>query len=395
MAQQQQQNPNQQQLLNGVPRNPGVIGPNNAVPGLPTGVPNGLPTGLPVNGAPNPARPHTAIQGMPNGGTGTPPMPPGGIPMKMVPQPGLQQTMNARPGIPLPANTDSARIIREANRVQEQQRLVQSRQQHQFHNQQPFMQQLPQSSPPLNMQGVNAAPNNTPMMGAFQAVSAVGSPSFHAPALAQNVATASPRLNHPAPLQATGQALPSVGSIQNSIQRSHPNITPEQANKLATERLQQYHQQQQRISQAALNAAAGNIGAMAGGFPVAHDATNVPQQQQQSQQQQVQQPLAQPNGVAANGPPLQLQQAQGHSPLMRVQQPGQPNRLGVTNSPALNGMVLQPSRSATPQTHRSVSVQSGAPVQPPPPPGPGLPGVQNPGQPKNSPRAPQAQMATG
>ncbi|WEW61289.1 RNA polymerase II transcription elongation factor SpEAF [Emydomyces testavorans] len=378
VAQQQQQNSNQQQLLNGIPRNAGAIVANGAVPGIPAAVPNGLPNSVPANsGAMNQARPHTAMQGMPNGATGNAPVPPGGLPMKMMPQPGLQPTINARPGIPLPANSDSARIIREANRVQEQQRLVQSRQQqHQFHNQQPFVQPLPHSSPPnVNMQGINSAPNNTAAIGAFQAVSSVGSPPFHAPVLVQGVSTASPRMNHSNPQANSGQALPTVNSIQNSIQRSHPNMTADQVNKLANERLQQYHQQQQRISQAALNAAAGNIGALPAGFPIPHDANGMQQQQ-----------VPQPNGVPNGAQPLQLPQTQGQSPLMRVQQPGQPNRLGVTNSPAMNGMVLQPSRSATPQNHRTGSAQGGPPVPAPP--------LQAPG-PKNSPRAPQAQMATG
>ncbi|EEP79930.1 predicted protein [Uncinocarpus reesii 1704] len=128
----------------------------------------------------NQARPHTTIQGMPNVATGNNALPPGGIPMKMMPQAGLQQTVSARPGIPLPANTDSARIIREANRLQEQQRLVQSRQQqqHQYHGQQSFVQQAPHPSPTLNIQGSNSAPNNTAMIGAFQAASGVGSPFF-------------------------------------------------------------------------------------------------------------------------------------------------------------------------------------------------------------------------
>ncbi|EFW19730.1 conserved hypothetical protein [Coccidioides posadasii str. Silveira] len=377
VAQQQQQNSNQQPLLNGIPRSSSAVSASSGMQSMPAGTSNGLPNGIPTNNGINQARPHTAMQGMPNGTPGSTPMPPGGMPLKMIPQPGLQPTMNARPGMPLSSNSDSARIIREANRVQEQQRLVQSRQQqHQFHNPQPFVQQVPHSSPNMTIPSVNSAPANGSMMGAFQAVSGISSPSFHAPALSQGVSTASPRMNHPTPLSANNQAMPTVSSIQNSIQRSHPNMTAEQANKLANERLQQYHQQQQRISQAALNAAAGNIGAMPAGFPIPHDTNSVQQQ-----------PLPPSNGVPSSAPPLQLPQTQGHSPLMRVQQPSQPNRLGVTNSPAMSGIVLQPSRSATPQNHRTGSGQSV-------PPGVQVPSVQAPGQ-KSSPRAPQAQISSG
>lgn len=134
-------------------------------------------------------------------------------------------------------------------------------------------------------------------------------------------------------------------------------MSPEQVNKLATERLHQY--QQQRMSQVAMNAAAGNLSAVQANYQVSHDANF--------------QAHSQP-GMPNGAPGMQVQ---GYSPMMRVSQNAQQNRASVANSPPMNGAVPQPSRSATPQTQRSGSVQAGA--------GPGS---------SKSPRPPQAQMAS-
>lgn len=333
---------------NGMP----AAGPGQPVPG---NLPHGVPNGLPPNGVMGPNRPH--VQGMPNGVSGHGQM--GGTPMamKMGPQPGMQQqVMNGRPGPPHQASPDNARIMREASRVQEQQRLVQSRQQqHQF-QQQSFVQQGPHSSPNMSIATPAANANNPAMMAAFQAANGVNSPSFHAAGLAQG-ASVSPRVNQPAQL-ANGQGMPNIGALQHQMQRQHPNMPPEQVNKLANERLQQY--QQHRMSQAALNAAAGNIGSMSTNFQMQSDP-NAPQVA----------PSPLPNGTQ----PLQASQAQGFSPLMRVAQPGQqPNRMGANGNPAMNGIMMQQSRNATPQPPRTSSGQNNA--------------ANAPGQ---SPRLPQAQ----
>ena len=334
---------------NGIP----AAGPGQPVPG---NLPHGVANGLPPNGVMGPGRPH--VQGMPNGLPGNGPM--GGTPMamKMGPQPGMQQQpMNSRPGPPPQASPDNARIMREASRVQEQQRLVQSRQQHQF-QQQPFVQQGPHSSPNMPMATPTANANNPAMMAAFQAASGVNSPSFHAAGLAQG-ASVSPRVNQPAQL-ANGHGMPNIGALQHQMQRQHPNMPPEQVNKLANERLQQY--QQHRMSQAALNAAAGNIGSMSTNFQMQSDPNNTPQ--------------VAPSPVPSGTQPLQASQAQGYSPLMRVAQPGQqPNRMGTNGTtPAMNGMMMQQSRNATPQPHRTSSGQNNS--------------ANGPGK---SPRPPQAQ----
>jgi chromatin modification-related protein VID21 len=166
-------------------------------------------------------------------------------------------------------------------------------------------------------------------------------------------------MNQPNPLT-NPAGMPNIAALQQSLHRNHPNLPADQVNKLANERLQQY--QQHRMSQAALNAAAGNIGSIPTNFKIPTDPND----------QQVPQPGV-PNGAAA----MQASQMQGYSPLMRVNQPGQPNRMNVNGSPAMNGMVIQQSRNATPQPHRTGSGQSGSTA------------------PGKSPRHPQAQTASG
>lgn len=358
MAQQQANQP----MPNGAQgRNPNAMPVNGTGQPVPGNAPQGAPNGLPANGAMGPGR--SQVQPMPNGMSGNGPA--NSVPMKMMPQSGAQQQpqpqMNGRPA-PNNGSPDNARIIREANRVQEQQRLVQSRQQQQHFpsQQQPFPQQGPHSSPNMGMSMPSTNPNNSAIMGTFQAASGVSSPSFNAPPLAQGAPSSSPRVTQPNPLP-TAPNIPNASALQQAMQRSNPNLTPEQASKLANERLQQY--QQHRISQAALNAAAGNIGSMPPNY-------QMPPDQNAQQVSQAQAPV--PNGAG----PIQASQTQGYSPLMRVAQPNQPNRMGVNGSPAINGPVMQQSRNPTPQPPRTGNGQGGSAT------GPG-----------KSPRPPQAQTA--
>lgn len=360
-AQRAGQMPNQQPMMNAPPgRTPNGM-PHNGAPGMPNGAPNGVPNGIAAGVGVNQGRP---MQGMPAGAPVNGPMPPNPMAMKMMPQAGMQQGAGGRPGMPMQTSPDNARVIREANRLQEQQRILQSRQQQQqpqpqqaqqqFHNQQQFGPQG-SHSPNLNMPNVNGAPNNPAMMAALQANGGMQSPSF-TNGTPQGVSTPSPRMGQPNPL--SSGLVPTISNIQSQIQRAHPNMPPEQVNKLATDRLHQY--QQQRMSQAAMNAAAGNIGSVQANYQVSPDV-NFHQSQ------------AGTNG----GPGMQVPQAQGYSPMMRVPQSAQQNRVNVGNSPAMNGAVAQQSRSATPQAQRTNSAQ-GAPV----------PGASK------SPNAPPAQTAT-
>ncbi|KAI9367901.1 hypothetical protein BJX61DRAFT_262263 [Aspergillus egyptiacus] len=365
--------PNQQQMMNAPGRTPNAMphnsnpppGASNVQNGLPNGVPNGLPNGMP-NGVPqgvgvNQARPH--IQGMQ--GTGGPvnnQMPPNPMAIKMMPQSGMQQTNGPRPNMPMQTSPDNARVIREANRLQEQQqRILQSRQQHQLQQQPPpqqTQQQLPpqqpqpaqpqqqfhtqaqfvpqgSNSPNLNNMPSGNAPNPA-MMAALQAGGGMQSPPFHN-TTPQGVSTPSPRMGQPNLL--SSGVMPTISSIQNQLQRNNPNMSIQDVNKLATERLHQY--QQQRMSQVAMNAAAGNLGVQPN-YQVPHDGNFQP-----------------PQPGVNGGPGMQVSQAQGFSPMMRVPQPAQQNRVGSGSSPAMGVAVPQQSRSVTPQTQRSGSVQTG------------------------------------
>jgi chromatin modification-related protein VID21 len=297
------------------------------------------------------------MQGMPNGRPVNSPLPPNAMGMKIVPQSGMQQPIGARPGMPMQGSPDNARVIREASRLQEQQRLLQSRQQQQpgpqqqFHNQQQFSQQGPHS-PNVNVAGVNGNPTNPAILAAMQTTGGMASPGFPN-GTGPGVSAASPRMTQPNHL--SSGVVPTITNIQNQIQRNNPNLSPEQVSKLATDRLHQYQQQQQRMTQAAMNAAAGNLGAVQANFQTNAQA-----------------------GIPNGGPVMQNPQAQGFSPMMRVAQPGQPNRMPVANSPSMNGSALpQQSRSATPQTQRSSSVQTAV-----------APGTNK------SPHPPPAQMAS-
>ncbi|KAE8412485.1 hypothetical protein BDV36DRAFT_304827 [Aspergillus pseudocaelatus] len=357
-AQRAGQMPNQQPMMNApgrtpnaMPQNPGTPSmPANTPNGMPNGLPNGMPNGIPPGVGANQGRPH--MQAMPGSGPVNGPMPPNPMAMKMMPQSGMQQTTTTRPGMPMQTTPDNTRVIREANRLQEQQRLLQSRQQQQnpqpqpqqpqqqFHNQQQFVGQG-SHSPNMNVPNVNGTPNNPAMMAALQAGGGMQSPSFHN-ATPQGVSTPSPRMGQPNLL--SSGVVPTISSLQNQIQRTHPGMPTEQVNKLATERLHQY--QQQRMSQVAMNAAAGNIGAVQANYQMSQDGN-----------------FQSPQNGMNGGPGIQMPQTQGYSPMMRVPQTAQQNRVGVGNSPAMNGAVPQPSRSATPQTQRSGSAQGG-PIPP-------------------------------
>ncbi|KAJ5747688.1 uncharacterized protein N7511_009384 [Penicillium nucicola] len=317
--------------------------PPTSNPGLPGGTPNGVPNGMQSGAGVNQGRP-LPMQNMTTGAQSNGQMT-NGMAMKMMPN--QMQGPGARPGMTMQTSPDNTRVIREANRLQEQQRLLQSRQQpqgQQFHNQ-----QFPsQGSPNLNMS--NGTPNNPAMIAAMQAQGGMQSPSFHA-GTPQGVSTPSPRMGQPNPL--SSGVVPQISNIQSQIQRSNPNMPPEQITKLATDRLNQYQQsQQQRLSQqAAINAASGSINANA------MNANNVQANFQVPHDGNFQTPSA-PNMANGNSG-MQVPQPQGFSPMMRVPQPGQQNRGGPTSSPAMNGAVVQPSRSGTPQTQRSGSAQAG------------------------------------
>ncbi|KAF7717361.1 Chromatin modification-related eaf1-like protein [Penicillium ucsense] len=342
----QQQAP---QMMNG-PGRPGNLPPNMQNTGMANSMPNGIPSGMPGNVALNQARAQP-LQGVPVGATPlNGQVPASAMHLKMLPQ-GQLANVASRSGMQMQASPENARVIREANRVQEQQRLLQSRQQQipqsqvqgqqapqQFHTQQFAPQGGP--SPNINMSGVNGASSNPAMIAALQAQAGIQSPSLHS-GTPQGVSSPTPRLAQPSTLAGGGNT---ISAFQTQLQRAHPNMSAEQVNKLATEHLNQY--QQQRLSQqAAMNATGGGMSNAQAKFSAPHDSKFQGPQQ-----------VALPNGGAA----MQVPQNQGFSPMMRVPQSTPQNRANVTSSPVVNGSAPQPSRSATPQTQRSGSAQAGA-----------------------------------
>lgn len=348
MSNQKQSQPQpQQQMMNAQGLTSNNMPPSSANGAIPNGTPNGGANGMQAGVGVNQNRTQP-LQGLPAGATPVNgPMQNNAMAMKIMPHGQMQQGIVARPAVPMQTSPDNDRIVREATRLQEQQRALQTRQQtqvpqqpgqpqqaQQFHNQ-----QFAQGSPNLNMQN---GPNNPAMIAAMQAQGGMQSPSFHG-GTPQGVSTPSPRVTQPNPL--SSGIVPTISTYQNQIQQANPSLPLEQVNKMATDRLNAYRQQRSISQQAAMNAAAGGMNNVQANYQVPHDGNF--------------QPPPQP-GVPNGNPAMQVPQNQGFSPMMRVPQANQQTRVNVTSSPAMNGAVPQTSRSATPQTQRSGSAQAGA-----------------------------------
>jgi chromatin modification-related protein VID21 len=348
MSNQKQSQPQpQQQMMNAQGLTPNNMPPNSANGAIPNGTPNGGANGMQAGVGVNQNRAQP-IQGLPAGATPVNgPMQNNAMAMKIMPHGQMQQGIGARPAVPMQTSPENDRIVREATRLQEQQRALQTRQQtqvpqqpgqpqqaQQFHNQ-----QFTQGSPNLNLQN---GPNNPAMIAAMQAQGGMQSPSFHG-GTPQGVSTPSPRVAQPNPL--SSGVVPTISTYQNQIQQANPSLPLEQVNKMATDRLNAYRQQRSISQQAAMNAAAGGMNNVQANYQVPHDGSF--------------QTPPQP-GVPNGNPAMQVPQNQGFSPMMRVPQANQQTRVNVTSSPAMNGAVPQTSRSATPQTQRSGSAQAGA-----------------------------------
>ena len=273
--------------------------------------------------------------------------------MKGIPQAQMQAHMQGQQRIPPQMGSENMRVYIEANRVQaEQQRYLQQQQQQQRQQHHPQANGQGCSSSSSSLGGMNhMAQNNAAVLANLQATGGMGSPSISG---VQNPAgsSASPRMTQPQPL--SSGLVPAINTISNQIKANNPQATAEQVTKMATERLNAYRMNQVQAAAAMQAAAGGNVTA---GTNNPHLNLQLPQQQQQGMM----------NG--ANGNPMQ--NAQTYAQLMRSQQLSQQSRSGGNLAGGVNG-GRPPSRSATPQTHRSGSVQAGS------------------GQ---SPRPPQAQMA--
>ncbi|KAI9839617.1 MAG: hypothetical protein M1819_002243 [Sarea resinae] len=324
-----------------------------------------LPNGHIQPGLPGQSRAHPPLQAMQNGLANQPNGSlPAGIPaghqmnMKGVPQAQMQANLQGQQRAQPQMTADNMRVLMEANRVQqEQQRFLhaqrQQQQQH-FQGQPQHHHQPGQASPPNlpnNLAGVNQG--NPAMLAALQAANnANGMTSPSANVIKPSAgSSASPRAAHVHPSsQSQAQPLssgmvPTVNNIQHQLKARHPQMSQEQIQKLTSEHLTQ--QYQQRMSQAAMNAAAGT-------------PPNVINKDNHNNNNH----FPPPQGM--NGP-MSGQSQQLYAQMMRAQQSGQSR--GASAGP--NG-ARPPSRSATPQNQRSGSAQNG------------------PGQ---SPRPPQAQVA--
>ena len=190
-----------------------------------------------------------------------------------------------------------------------------------------------------------ALPNNSAMLAAFQAASNPQAAMTASTTNNTNI-TAGPassprmaRIPHSQisqPQSLSGGMIPAISAISHEIKARHLAASPEQIKRMTNE--QMAAQYQHRLSQAAMNAAAG--GSNAQGLAMVGDANHHLSQQRYAQ-------------------------------IIRAQQASQSK-----TGPTISNGVRTPSRGATPQTQR-------------------LPNVQASPGPDHSPRVPQAQMTRG
>lgn len=311
------------------------------------------PNGHVHPGHPNQARPAPPLQGPSNGSQGNGNLP--GNPqmgIKGIPQAQMQAHMQGQQRIPPQMGSESVRVYLEANRVQaEQQRFLQQQQQQQQQRQQHHPQANGQggSSSSSSLGSMNhLAQNNSAVLANLQATGGMGSPSLNG---VQNPtgSSASPRMTQPQPL--SNGVVPAINVISNQIKARHPQASPEQVTKMATESLNAYRMNHPQAAAAvAMQAAAG--GNVTAGTNHTHRNLQLPQQQQQGMM----------NGANGNT----MQSAQMYAQMMRSQQLNQQSRSGGSLAGGVHG-GRPPSRSATPTTHRSGSAQAGSGQSPRPP----------------------------
>lgn len=341
--------------------------PNGARPssgGLPTGTPAGtapmgMTNGTPApNGQPNQQRVHPSMQSLPNGMMPNAPIPANMMSFKGMSPAQVQASMASR-GMAGHSPEQMMRIQRDAALIQQQQQMlaVQARQ-----SQNGNPQNAPHSSPSM----VSATMANGNHNAAHQFAASNGAPS---PAVVTNGNAGSPRMVNGSSM---GQALssghtPAISQLVAEVQARHPEMAPEEVQRQATQRLNQYQKQQamhaasghsnavqqaQRnaMNQAALNAAAGavNSGMQNGNNAYPRQTGMMTNEQAHAfhQARQVQQ--LQQNGGGMQNPMGMNRMPNGG--------PGMVN--GMTASPVLNMArpVSQHSRSATPREQRSGSI---------------------------------------
>lgn len=346
----------------GLPNN-GLGGPSSS------NMPNGLPGAV---GPSHQPRPQSGMQGMPNGVPSN-----GGFPASMMGPKGLTQAQmqaGLTAGRGLGNSPEHMRILYEANRLQQQQQLMlaaRQQQQQQHHQQQGSTSTTGQHSSP-NMQnagiaGANGNPNSPAFLAALAASNGVASPSM-AGAHTNGVGNAgSPRLPNGHSL--SSGVMPAISQLAANIQRQHPEMSPEDIQRLATSQLNQYRQQaaqnvsQKSMNQAALNAAAGaaNAGAHAANVSAyGRQQGMMTNEQVQAYNAQLRQQQA---AQRANGGYASTNLSAGLGMNINGNMGGLGGMTGFTGSPVLN--IVRPvsnhaaqgqlSRSATPRDQRGSS----------------------------------------
>ena len=285
-------------------------------PNVAPAIPNGTNQAAPMNQL----RPVPAIPRMSNSIQGVNSVP-SNAQAPMQAQLGIQHRM------PVSMVSD-ARIIQEASRLSNEQRLLAAQSQQQ---QPPSNGQAGISTSP-NMSRVNAIPHhNTSLFGGIQGRSGSPSVSGRPPPNGSSTSSIITNPSQPQPQAFSNGTIPVINQIQNQVKARHPQASPEQINAITTDTLSQY-----RMShpQAALQAAAGNPNAAA----MSHNTSiNGMKSSSQSQQQ------AMMNGVNSRA----MMNPQEYAHRMMSQQSGQQSRSMSSSMQPARAM----SRSATPQTH--------------------------------------------
>ena len=207
----------------------------------PSSTGNQLPA--PPNGAPPTTHGMTnhAIMSLPNGtpGTNNPVNLRGAGPVS---QAQMQAYMQPQQRLPSQHGQESARIIMEASRLSEQQRMMQ--QQRQF------------QATGLNG-NLNMPLHNPAAFAGFQATNGKLSPSVNGNSTQNHLSTSPVASANNVTSQPT--MVPMLKQAQDYFKRAHPNATPEQINHLVTKSLMERSQQPQTNGMAANPNGSGNM----------------------------------------------------------------------------------------------------------------------------------------
>ena len=253
-----------------------------------------------------------------------------------VPQAQMQSYVQGQQMVPPQHTPDNMRVIMEAQRLQDQQRVIAQQRQH---YPQPNGQDTLQSTP--SMGNLNMAPQpSAAMIANYQAANGKMSPAGNGPSGIPR-SSASPHMAHAVQAQQLSSGMvPVVSQISSQLKSRHPQATADELRAMTADSLN--HQLRAQNAQAATQAAAGMA---------TNSGVNLA-------------PPTQQPGLGYNAP---MMNPQMYAQFMRNQQEMQSHRNGGSE---MNG-GRPPSRGGTPQ------MRNGNP----------------PGGANQSPRPPQAQIA--